>query len=203
MFINQIPGYFLIIKDTKYTYQGISRKAANLIGFKSEEAVLGLTDYDIKCKAVELASHFVRLDGMAIKYGLLKSIGYICYSNDDWKIMLAERNVFKNSENKPVGLTSCIIEVTDCNLVDIARFLLHTDAKGEGKKYKEQFSYVLDNVYLEANLTSRLSECLFFLIRGKSAKVIAKILSISPRTVEGYIEEIRHRLGCENKSELI
>lgn len=52
-------------------------------------------------------------------------------------------------------------------------------------------------------LTSRESECLFYTIRGKTAKDIARILNISAKTVEYHMEQIKTKLGCYNKSELI
>lgn len=52
-------------------------------------------------------------------------------------------------------------------------------------------------------LTARQSECMFFLLRGKTAKEIARILNLSFRTVEGHIEGIKYKLVCSTKSELI
>lgn len=53
------------------------------------------------------------------------------------------------------------------------------------------------------NLTKREFECLFWCVNGKTAKETARILSLSPRTVEDYIKNIKQKLGCESKIELI
>lgn len=42
-----------------------------------------------------------------------------------------------------------------------------------------------------------------FLIRGKSSKSIARKMSISYRTVEFHIDNIKTKFGCRSKSELI
>lgn len=39
-------------------------------------------------------------------------------------------------------------------------------------------------------------------MRGKSCKMIGKILGLSPRTVESYIDHIKLKFGCKLKSEV-
>lgn len=52
-------------------------------------------------------------------------------------------------------------------------------------------------------LSPRQEEVLFFLIRGKSAKMIARLMNISYRTVEYYTEILKNKFGCGTKNELI
>jgi len=52
-------------------------------------------------------------------------------------------------------------------------------------------------------LTKRESECLKLLGTGKSAKEVAAILEISPRTVEYYVNQIKEKTGCYSKSKLL
>lgn len=52
-------------------------------------------------------------------------------------------------------------------------------------------------------LSKRQSQCLYHLLRGKSAASIAKILGLSPKTVEYYIDEIKNKMHCSTKAELI
>lgn len=59
--------------------------------------------------------------------------------------------------------------------------------------------YPINGIYLSAQEI----KCLHLLIAGKTIKMIAKILNISPRTVEHYLENIRHKLHANSKSELI
>ncbi len=55
----------------------------------------------------------------------------------------------------------------------------------------------------KAYLTERQLECCYLLIQGKKIKEIASIIGLSARTVEGYLNHIRSKLGCNNKTELI
>jgi two-component system response regulator FixJ len=52
-------------------------------------------------------------------------------------------------------------------------------------------------------LTPREREILFWTVEGKSCTEIAGLLSISHRTVESHRENIFHKLGMKNKTELI
>lgn len=55
----------------------------------------------------------------------------------------------------------------------------------------------------KVRLSRRQQECLFFLVRGKTAKEIGRILSLSHRTVEYYFDEIKNKLGCQSRREVI
>lgn len=52
-------------------------------------------------------------------------------------------------------------------------------------------------------LTRRQAQCLFYLIHGKTAKETARIISISNRTVEVYLNQIREKVGCDYKQAII
>lgn len=53
------------------------------------------------------------------------------------------------------------------------------------------------------HLSNRETLCLYYTIHGKTAKEIAKELSISYRTVEIHLAHIKEKLNCHSKSELI
>lgn len=52
-------------------------------------------------------------------------------------------------------------------------------------------------------LSIREREVLSFVTRGMTAKMIAKELIISPRTVEQHIENIKRKIGIGSKYQLI
>ena len=52
-------------------------------------------------------------------------------------------------------------------------------------------------------LTKRETECLYYIAQGRSFKEVAKVLMISPRTVEYYLNNIKDKTGTYKKSELI
>ena len=50
------------------------------------------------------------------------------------------------------------------------------------------------------SLTSRESEVLLWISRGKANREIGEILAISPRTVNKHLEQIFVKLGVENRA---
>jgi DNA-binding CsgD family transcriptional regulator len=66
-------------------------------------------------------------------------------------------------------------------------------------RYKYQFS---TNNY-EVSLTPKELEYAIFLLQGKTAREIGEIFNVSRRTVETHFENLRNKLGCYSKQELI
>ena len=60
-------------------------------------------------------------------------------------------------------------------------------------------SHSLDN----KSLTDRQIECCRLLLNGKTAKETAGMLELSTRTVEYYLNNVKVKMNCKNKAELI
>ncbi|MGW7557069.1 response regulator transcription factor [Streptomyces rimosus] len=52
-------------------------------------------------------------------------------------------------------------------------------------------------------LTRRQLQIAQHVVAGHTARYIARELCLSPRTVETHIENMRHKLGCANRTELV
>ena len=52
-------------------------------------------------------------------------------------------------------------------------------------------------------LSKREKECVYYILRGMSAKEIGKVLNISHRTVETHIEHIKSKLSCQTRSQVV
>ena len=55
----------------------------------------------------------------------------------------------------------------------------------------------------DSPLTRRERQILPYVAIGESAKEIAKAVKLAPRTVERYIENMRHKLGARNRTHLV
>ena len=53
------------------------------------------------------------------------------------------------------------------------------------------------------HLTDQQLECLFHLVKGKTIKKIAVAMNLSHRTVEHYLENVKAKLGCKTREDLI
>ncbi|MGD9108980.1 MAG: helix-turn-helix transcriptional regulator [Gammaproteobacteria bacterium] len=54
-----------------------------------------------------------------------------------------------------------------------------------------------------SKLTKREGECICYILRGMTTKQMADMMELSPRTVEGYMLNIRNKLDCKNRYEII
>ena len=71
-----------------------------------------------------------------------------------------------------------------------------------GKKalaHADSFSFQYDGL----RLTVRETQCLAYLILGMTAKQIAKVLSISPRTAEDYITFLKTKFHCAHRYQIV
>lgn len=59
------------------------------------------------------------------------------------------------------------------------------------------------DLLMQYGITEREKECIKFILLGKTAPEIAKMLYLSKRTIEHRIESIKAKLQCKTKSELI
>lgn len=71
--------------------------------------------------------------------------------------------------------------------------------------FNQENKKILTNVNyneLYEKLSSQQKYCLYYTLQGKTIKEIAKLMSLSPRTVEHYINIIKTKFNCDNKRDL-
>jgi len=64
-------------------------------------------------------------------------------------------------------------------------------------------SYYVGEAYPELYFTRREAECLFYLMRGLTIVSTAKMLDLSPRTVEFYVKNMKVKVGVRTKNQLV
>jgi DNA-binding CsgD family transcriptional regulator len=62
---------------------------------------------------------------------------------------------------------------------------------------------IKDDRYQNIKISSRELECILLYNKGKTAKETARKLNISQRTVETYFENVKNKLGCHSKSQVL
>lgn len=77
----------------------------------------------------------------------------------------------------------------------------------EYKQVKGLLGFYIDisiqEIFTTIRLSKRQMECLFYLVRGMSAKQIARKLNLSNRTVEDYLENLKLKFDCTHRSDLV
>jgi len=69
-------------------------------------------------------------------------------------------------------------------------------------KHKNK-NYDLGPKYDGVYFTKREAECMTLLLKGKTINKTAVILNLSPRTIEFYLKNMKAKLGCRTKFELV
>ncbi|MBN9228265.1 MULTISPECIES: helix-turn-helix transcriptional regulator [Legionella] len=167
-------------KDKKGEYLGCNDSFAERVGFDKSQKVLGCTDFDL-CWS-DSAPDFRLNDLQVIKYEKPKIIietGKLL-NGDLGKAISYKLPLRSASTHEVTGIIGIAIEF---NQMEIS-----TDS--------------LTNSIHISQLTKRQKECLFYLSKGLSIKQIARVLQLSPRTVEHYLEAVREKLDCHSLAQL-
>lgn len=197
--IEFMPG-MVSIKDTDSTFLIMNQSAANLVGHSSGKKVEGITDHELKCDAAEYAEQFIQQDQNIITTKQpLQLLDIHRYANGEVKFLLTTKKPI-TLENQTIGTLCQCIELNDNLLSSLGKaiYSLDTAFLNEGGS-----SYSIQDNFPDINLTSQEEICLFYLMRGMTAPHIAAKLNISKRTAEFHINNIKQKLGCTSKSDVI
>ena len=202
--LKQLPGYIVCTDTTHRVNYYCNERYSHIAGFPNTDEILGSRMDEMQCKAAECADTFVEQNTQVIDNRTsLKIIDIHPYRDDEVKILLTHKSPILDNHNNAHGVLCQATEITENYLLKMASILVKSDQKYHSKKNMRQRSYQFSNQLISQKLTEREMECLFYYVRGKSAKDIAAIFSISKRTVETHIDNIKFKLHCDNKTDLI
>ncbi len=198
---SMLPGCFSVVNlDNHFIAANDNR--IKLFGFKRLEQLVGKHYSELPCKAALQANVHDQQNKQVYQTGNLKFLDYTCYVDDTWKLFIGEKKILFDANKNVLGVCGHSIDITNSKLIDIAPFLMENQ-QGKTIFRKKQFCYTLSDKNDDGLLSQRQQECLFFLLKGKTAKEIGKLLKLSSRTVESYIDHIKFKFNVSSKAELI
>jgi len=194
---------FIGVVDLESHYLYANNKLSKLIFEKNKiHPEDKLTHYDIQGPVNNYAKNFQAEDKLAFSSDkMIKIFGCYHCKGDDWRVVLGGKNTFDIDGKK--ALFYDYFDVTQTKLRHIGMLLTDSHRKTFHENNWRQVSYILTDCYESLGLTVRQSECLFYLVRGKTASEIAQILFRSKRTIESHIDTLKLKLQCETRSEII
>jgi DNA-binding CsgD family transcriptional regulator len=68
---------------------------------------------------------------------------------------------------------------------------------------RRKIMYQLGEKFKNIHFSKREAECMVHLLKGKSIRGAAKLLGLSPRTVEFYVANMKNKVNCRTKFELV
>lgn len=201
---SQLP-YWFVWKDRDFVIRGCSEIMATMLGFKSSDDIVGVTDYDYKCKVAESADKFREQDQLVMNDGVARRVLDIHpFVDGTVKIHLTDKMALRDHAQNIVGEACFLTEINNKVLTDVVAKIVNIYAGTyKGKKDVINNSYLMVNKYDFNCLTKRESEIIFYILIGKTAKMIAEILHISPRTVEKHLGSIKSKMNCQTRADLV
>lgn len=194
----------MVMTDYEDHFIAVSQGVASLCGYPSIDRMVGTTNHDLPCGAVKLADDFKAANREV--FTKQQPSRFLCvstYSDNDFHAMLGERSPLFNPDN-PNEVVACLtnaFEISNGFILECSIKLSMVDRYFHGRSSDNIYKIAPNN--LPYNLTKKEHECLFLLVRGKTASEIALMLNVSKRTIETHIENIKNKFGCTKKSELI
>ncbi len=179
-------------KDANLKYMGVGKPFLDLFGFQSEGQMIGLSDYETP--AEEFGDVFSENDRLAIQSGGAVFLELTKNKQDDIMLAISNKMPLYDLQHNFKGVFS------QCTLMqksDKIKTLI------EEIQANNHSSCLLMETIDQFSLSKRESECLYHLMRGKSAKHIANRLNISAKTVEFHVSNIKIKMDCHSKAELI
>jgi DNA-binding CsgD family transcriptional regulator len=202
-FIDNIP-VFIITKNVSSQYLMGNNHYAKILGLSNSQALVGIYDSELNGRIKQIAHLFTAEDGLVMKKNhSITILFYAFYANDKPLLMYGTKYSLIDKNGTTVGCGVCAQDVTSSRLINLAPLLSLRNSAHRNRQIGDQFSYTLAESIPEYDLSKRQLECLFHLLRGQSANDIAITLDIGKRTVETHLDNIKSKLGCDTKSQLI
>jgi len=190
--LDHLPGY-IGWKDLNRQYLGANKALLEVKGFSDAEEVAGKTDEELSPWSIKENKIFQQQDLCVLSGEKVSTVHFDSKTNE---VFLLEKRPLTDPNNNVTGL---IYYCHPCHKSDVFRMLRQLD----DKLHLSTHHYMLNDNKNKYELSSRECECVFLLIRGKSAKEIGALLSLSKRTIESYIENIKNKMDCKNKAEIL
>lgn len=202
---DQMPGCWGC-KDSNSVFMYANKEYARIIGVKESNHldIIGRTDFDMPCDTVNCAELFRRQDNTVVTTGKgLRILDIHPFSGKQWKAYIFTKTPLYNLDSQIIGTIFHGVDITNRESLELGSILTRMSSGITNDLLSGQNSFLLTNQFHHIELTDREAECIFFILRGKTAKQIARILMLSHRTVEVYVENLKMKLKAQHRQELI
>ncbi|MCH9644545.1 MAG: helix-turn-helix transcriptional regulator [Gammaproteobacteria bacterium] len=189
-------------KDLKATH--FTNYGAKLHGLNDFEAALGLSSYELKAPTSKSAPEFERQFRKVIDTGQpLTMLDIHTYSDGTIRFFYSFKTPICSFNQDIKGCYTKCVEIDSTAGLNISANIIGSFSHFTNTKKPISISLELIEAYTLLNLTKRESECLYYLIRGRSNNDIGHILNISRRTVDTHTDNIKLKLDVNTRTDII
>ena len=195
--LHQMPG-LLVWKDLDSRYYGCNQRFAELAGFREPAQAVDKFDDDMLTPGAMCAETFRLQDKQVLATKQpIALLDIQEFTQQQEMVVFTRKTPLYGEYQQLIGTICHLTEINNKEILELTKTLLMLDKKHKSKKqcYKLKAQ--------DRHLTTREAESLFYILRGKSSRQIAKCLCISQRTVEVYTDSLKTKFACASKAALI
>jgi DNA-binding CsgD family transcriptional regulator len=189
----------IVVENLNHEFVLSNSYTAKLFGYKDVDAMLGVNAHGMRCPAVESADRFIEQDKLVIEQkSTLNLLDIHCYADGKIRVLMTQKSPILEGDMVKYTVCHCR-EIKHNTLQKVSQKIVAADQKITGSESQSSYRLVSE----QGKLSKREMEILFFLLRGKSASQIADALFLSKRTVENHLANMKQKLHCQKKSDLV
>ena len=205
--LSHMPAY-VDWKNTESMYLGCSEYTAiGLAGLSSPQDIIGRIDTDLVWGKNEDAktykTYFLQPDQQILTGDVLVLLGKISHENNNYKNVIIKKYPLVDEKQNIIGIISYLMDISDHTLPAALQLVKQLGVKLTPAIITEVKKNIIHENLKALSLSRREEECLYYLLRNHTAKEIAKALGLSHRTVESYLNNLKDKFNCVNKTTLI
>jgi DNA-binding CsgD family transcriptional regulator len=198
--VMELPFNFYFLNTDGITLQ-MNQPCVEVCGFQSTDDSIGKSLFDVSNQ--ESATELINNCNLVIAENKIKIFEEKNLRNDGVILgFLSIKSPWYDDYNQTIGIFGCsivlgknslaesLLKIAELGLLSSSGFTLTNRLVADIKSNSE-------------NLSERENLCVHYICKGYTQKEIAKMLSVSPKTIETYVERAKQKLHCSNKAELI
>ncbi len=200
--MDQLSSATFGVKDRDGRYLFANKKILEQCRLKYREDIIGQHNREVFLKEESSLIHTYEEQDMAVIQEEKEVSVLNTWTKPDGtlEIFIGSKAPYRDNQGACIGLIGQSTQLKTGSLHNLGKYLFSSSQRFI-KNRAHAFS--IQSHLPNHQLSTRESECLFYLLRGKSAKETGLLLTISPKTVETHLQHIRDKFGCQNKSQLI
>lgn len=190
----------LLNQDLQFTQ--ITDHGAKLHGYRNAEHMIGTSLFDIKCSLIKSAPDFYQQFKKAMNQERRVSmLDLHTYADGQTHITRTDKTPLYDTNDQVCGAFAQVCIITG----DIEARLYNKCFSNANNLLdsKHPVNITMEMITHYDDLTVRESECMYYIMRGESSRMISERLSLSARTIEEYTNALKIKLNCTNKSDLL